>query len=264
MSAARVYASLGAFRELAVRGGLPSARMLATRAMDIGLDGLELHPAGLAAALRLGLEIDPRALHPLELSLHSNHVDFNAASPNPFVRAAAVNQLKSEAGYAAQHDMTKLTFHPGAVKKIDRVRALELLWSTLDRVADNQGTIPFCLENMDHKEAKLCNVESEIAETLDRFPWLRLTVDLAHLGLRGMDINAFLDRFDSVIAHVHVSGVIPGVPHGSVSLQQSHIDMSPYIERLADRDLAFVIENSTPEALAESLAVLRRYCPPKT
>jgi sugar phosphate isomerase/epimerase len=264
VSGARVFASLGPFWELAVRGELRSGRDLARRAVEIGLDGLELNPLAIETASRAGIRIDPNELRPLGLSLHSNHVDFNAASPNSFIRDAAVEQLGHEIEYADRLGISTLTFHPGLAKKLERAAALDLLWSTLDRVVDRAGSVLLCLENMDHKEAKLCNLESEIEATLDRFPSLRLTVDLAHLGLRGADIAEFLDRFETRVAHVHVSGVIAGVPHASVSLERSHLDMSPHIERLADRDLVFVVENGSQQLLSESLSVLRRYCPSNT
>ena len=168
MSAARVYSSLSPFGELAVRGELRSSRDLARRALDMGLDGLELHPSGMAAATRLGIEINPRELSPLGLSLHSNHIDFNAASTNPFIREAAVTQLINEVSYAADHGIQVLTCHPGTAKKIERSGALALFWSTLEHVVDRVGVVRLCLENMDHNEPKLRNVAPEIAATLDR------------------------------------------------------------------------------------------------
>ncbi len=260
---ARIFASLGPFREIVLRGELRSGSALAERVLDIGLDGLELSPLALELARSYGLDITPEDLQPLGLSLHSNHIDFSLASPNAFTRRAAIDQLNSELAYASRYGIGRLTFHPGLVRKVDRAGALELFWLALEQVDRSQGVTRLCLENMDHNDRKLCNREDEIEATLERFPGLGLTVDLAHLGLRETAIGPFLDRFDRFISHVHVSGVIPGTPHSAVSLLRSEIDMSPYIERLAERDIAFVIENGTLEVLEESLTVMRRYCPPK-
>lgn len=255
---ARIYAGLGPFRDDLLAGRIGGGANLAAAAKDAGLDGLEINPFGLELARDAGLSLGIADLRGIELSLHSNYLDFSLASPNSYVRRAAVAQLHDELALAELHEIEVLTFHPGRVRSVDRRTALELFWQALSQVCDHGRSVQLCLENMDHKDQKLCTREEEIGATLDRFPSLRLTVDLAHLGLRNADIGAFLDQFEHAVAHVHVSGVIHGTPHSKVSLAESSIDLSPYIERLADRNLAFVIENGTRQTLDESLGVLRK------
>lgn len=253
----RVFAGLGPFRDDLLEGRIGSGSELAASATDAGLDGLEINPFGLDVARAAGLSIELSDLRGIGVSLHSNFLDFNLASPNRYVRRAAVDQLRDELALAACHGIGVLTFHPGRVRKVDRSTAMELFWQALSEVADHGYPVQLCLENMDDKDDKLCNRDEEIAATLSRFPSLRLTVDLAHLGLRKADIGAFLDRFEHVVSHVHVSGVIPGTPHSAVSLLDSSIDLRPHIQRLANRDLVFVIENGSRHAMDESLTVVK-------
>ena len=258
---ARIYAGLGPFRDTIIGDGSwrrerGAAASLVDAVRRAGFDGLEINPFGLDVARRAGIEMRIEDLAPVELSLHSNFVDFSLASPNPYVRRAAVEQLHDELALAEKHGIRVITFHPGVVRKVDRSTAMELFWESLSFVANHGRPVQLCLENMDHKDEKLCNRQDEISATLERFPSLRLTVDLAHLGLRGEDIGSFLDQFEHSVSHVHVSGVTPGTPHSKVSLAASSIDLRPHIERLADRDLAIVIENGDRATLEESLTVI--------
>ena len=191
-------------------------------------------------------------------SLHSNHIDFNPGSPNPYTRRAGIAQLKEEIIIAEEHGIRTLTIHPGFVKKIPRSMALSFFWDSLQEALDYcpLNKTRLCLENMDNKADKLCNNTEEIRSTLDRFPNLCLTVDFAHLGLNRMDIGAFLNEFDKRIAHIHISGVIDGVAHGKVPLTESRIDFRPYLRRFKDRDIAVVIENRSWENVLSSKTVI--------
>ena len=112
---------------------------------------------------------------------------------------------------------------------------------------------------MDNKPRKLCRTMEEVDATLDQFPRLGLTCDLAHLALNDIDQFAFLDRFSERIRHIHASGVVTGKPHGKTSLKESEVDMVPALRRFADRDIAVVIENNTSETVAESLSALQTH-----
>jgi sugar phosphate isomerase/epimerase len=231
-----------------------------------GLDGLEINAYVLEAAelFAPGLGLSPDRLDSLDcsrISLHSNHVDFNLGSLNPYVRRAASKQLLDEAALASAHGIGILNIHPGWVKKIERRQALRFFWDSLSSffsACPEQGP-RICLENMDQRPEKLCNRAAEIRSTLQRFPRLNLTVDFAHLGLTGADIGAFVAEFDQRIAHVHISGVQNGVPHGRVSLDESRIDFGPYLRRLAGRDLIAVIENRSWEAMLASKSVIEHW-----
>lgn len=228
-----------------------------------GLDGLEINAYVLEAAelFAPGLGLSPDRLDTLDcsrISLHSNHVDFNLGSLNPYVRRAAIEQLLAEAALASAHGIGILNIHPGWVKKVERRQALRFFWDSLSSffsACPKQGP-RICLENMDQRPEKLCNKSDEIKSTMEKFPRLGLTVDFAHLGLTGADIGAFLAEFDERIAHVHISGVRDGVPHGRVSLRESRIDFGPYLRRLAGRDLIVVIENRSWETMLTSKSVI--------
>lgn len=223
-----------------------------------GLDGIEMPCRVLDARLAGDQYLPPEALGALRVSLHSDFADFNLGSPNPNIRRACVEQLRAELSLAARCGFGPLTFHPGTFRKSDPNPALRLLWSSLEDVCRTVGPGPnaLCMENMDNKPGKLCSAEEEISATLERFPALGLTVDVAHLGLRGADIGAFLRTFDARIAHVHVSGVRPGEPHGKVSLKGSGVDLRPFLACLKGRDMAFVIENASWDLMMESREVL--------
>jgi len=249
---ARIYSSIHPFLPF-----LPDIQGDVRRA---GLDGVEMPCRLLDPTLAGELSLPPERLRGLRTSLHSDFADFNLASANPCVRRACVQQLRAEMALAAQWGFAPLTFHPGTSKKSERDEALRLLWKSLEELRSSASSWParLCLENMDDKPDKLCGSEEEISHTLERFPGLGLTVDMAHLGLRGADIAAFMSAFDSRIAHIHVSGVRPGESHGRVSLKRSRVDFAPFLEALKDRDVAFVIENATWDLMMESRDVLEK------
>jgi sugar phosphate isomerase/epimerase len=195
------------------------------------------------------------------LSLHSNYVDFNPASLNPYARKAALDQLRDEIELCERYSIPILTIHPGWAKKISRRLALNHLWRFLSEIFNSHhstGTM-LCLENMDHRREKLCNNAEEIALTLEHFPQLMLTVDFAHLGLTGMDIPTFLDRFDKRIAHLHLSGVIRGKRHAEIPLSASELDFKFHLERYRDREIVAVIENQSWELMMASRKILENF-----
>lgn len=255
---ARIYCNFSPVASLIDRGRIGTAEEIVRVVEEAGLDGLEISGHVLESADRLPFPFSLADLQGLPLSFHSNYIDFNLGSVNGFVRRAGIEQLKSELALAGEWGLSPVTIHPGWVRKTDRKTALSVFWAALDEVLGSVSlsSTVLCLENMDHRPEKLCNLEEEIAETLDRFPPLRLTVDLAHLGLRGADIAGFLAAFGERIAHAHVSGVAPDRPHGQVSLAESRIDLRPHLAGLKDRDIAFVIENSPWETMLESRDLL--------
>ena len=247
---ARIYTNI-----LPVIADLPDVRGALCRA---GLDGIEVPCRLLDAGLAGGRYVPPEGLGGLSVSLHSDFADFNLGSQNPLIRRTCVRQLRAELSLAARYGFGPLTFHPGAFRKSDLDPSLRLFWGSLEEVFRAAGPArnALCLENMDNKPGKLCSAEEEISATLERFPALGLTVDLAHLALRGADIGDFLRAYDARIAHVHVSGFRPGERHGKVSLKGSVLDFRPFISMLKGRDVAFVIENATWDLMMESRGVL--------
>lgn len=227
-----------------------------------GLDGLEINSRvfDLVDKLHPGFLFSLGDLDGFPLSLHSNYVDLNPASLNSFVRKAAVEQWRSEIDLCRSHRIPILTVHPGWVNKIERQLALEFFWDCLSKVLDSvsgkSARVTICLENMDDKKEKLCNTTEEIRATLERFPQLSLTADLAHLGLTGAAIGSFMDDFAERIVHLHVSGVVLGQPHGQISLAASSIDFRSFLKRFRGRNIAVVIENQPWEVMIESRNIL--------
>lgn len=256
----RIYTSFGAVYSLIQRGIIKKSSEIGPTLEAAGLHGLEFNPCILEISPRYapGFSFSPAELKDIPLSLHSNYVDFNLGSLNPFIRKAAIEQLKAEIRLAGEWNIPVLTIHPGWVRKIKRELAMEFFWDSLATFLENlEPTAPIiCLENMDHRPHKLCNTAEEISKTLERFPALKLTVDFAHLGLTGEDITSFLDRFQHRIEHIHISGVIPGKPHSEVSLDASRIDFRPFIRRFLDRDIITVIENRPWEIMMASKRAL--------
>ena len=54
------------------------------------------------------------------------------------------------------------------------------------------------------------------------------------------------------LAHLHVSGVVHGQPHGRISLAASSIDFQPFLKVFRGKDIAAVIENQPWEVMIES------------
>ncbi len=255
----RIYTSYGAVRSLIQRGAITSGLEIPRRLEAAGLDGLELNTGVLESKGGVVPDFSLSDLNGLGLTLHSNYVDFNLGSFNPFIRRAGIEQLRAEIRLAEENRIPVLTIHPGWVKKIERRLALEFFRDSLAEIYDSYppAEVQICLENMDQRPEKLCSTAEEIGQILEKFPGLGLTADFAHLGLNRIDIGSFLDRFDRRIAHVHVSGIIHGKPHSQVSLAASQIDLRPFLKRFRDRDIAMVIENKPWEIMADSLKVLK-------
>ncbi|UCF98897.1 MAG: TIM barrel protein [Spirochaetaceae bacterium] len=261
----RIYTGFGSVYSLIQRGAIKNGGEISSTLQTAGLDGLEINSYVFDLVDRLvpDFSFSLEDLKGFPLSLHSNYVDLNPASLNPYVRKAAVEQLVYEIELCENYSIPILTIHPGWVRKIERQLALEFFWDSLstvlDSVSDKSYQPKICLENMDHQSEKLCNNSEEIRATLDRFPQLGLTADLAHLGLTGAQIDSFLDDFAERIAHLHVSGVIAGKPHGSISLAASSIDFRTFFEIFQGRNIAAVIENQSWEVMIESRNVLDEY-----
>ena len=212
-----------------------------------GFDGIEVNlfcltrPGG--ERLLEGLDYD-------RVSFHSNYLEFNPGASNPYIRDAAVRQLQDEIALASKRRALVLTFHPGAQgKRASREESLENTVASIRSVIDRcsgavaSGRPFFCVENMDQKPDKLCGAEEELAFVLERLPEVGLTFDVAHAGLRGLDIPRFASRFADRIRHVHVSGVIEGRPHGEVSLAESTVDFSAFFRGFGSSDRIACIEN---------------------
>lgn len=249
----RLFMTVAPIAEAVLRGEVRDGKILSDTVRRHGVSGIEIH-LGVASRFRLA-DFVPDHMRK-NVSFHSDHREFNLASANRYIREAAILQLTDEIRLADDLGATHLTFHPGRDSGHQtREQAMTVFWNSLrlvlDRIATSQTTL--CVENMDNTPGKLCRTMDEVGATLDRFPTLSLTCDFAHLALNGIDTNAFVDRLEQRIKHIHASGVVDEKRHSATSLKESRVDLAPILRRFADRDIAVVIENKSSESLTESV-----------
>jgi sugar phosphate isomerase/epimerase len=259
----RIFANLSPFAPQILAGGISSGGELMREVERHGFDGIEMN---LAALTRPGGERLFEGLDYDRVTFHSNYFEFNPGAANPYVRDAAVRQLQDEMAFAAGRGALVLTFHPGMRgKKASREESLENAVASIRRVIEQGGELlasgrpVLCVENMDASPEKLCGSEEELAFVLERLPGVGLTLDLAHVGLRGLDVGRFAGRFAERIRHVHASGVIAGKSHGEVSLDQSTVDFSAFVKGYAASDRIVCIENRSLELACATRGVLERW-----
>jgi sugar phosphate isomerase/epimerase len=259
----RIFANLSPFSPQILAGAIGSGRDLMREVDRHGFDGIEMN---LAALSRPGGERLFEGLDYDRVTFHSNYFEFNPGAANPYVRDAAVRQLQDELAFASKRGALVVTFHPGARgKKASREESLENAMASVRRVVEQgagilaSGRPLLCVENMDANPEKLCGAEEELASMLERVPEIGLTLDLAHLGLRGLDVERFAGRFAGRIRHVHASGVIAGKTHGEVSLDESTVDFSAFVRGCAASDRIVCIENRSLELACASKRALERW-----
>ncbi len=259
----RIFANLSPFAPQILAGAISSGRELMREVDRHGFDGIEVN---LVTLTRPGGERLLDGLDYDRVSFHSNYFEFNPGASNPYVRDAAVRQLQDELALASRRGARVLTFHPGAKgKRASREESLENAVASIRRVIEQSSGLlasgrPFlCVENMDASPEKLCGTEEELAFLLDRLPEVGLTFDLAHAGLRGLDIERFASRFAGRIRHVHASGAIAGTPHGEVSVEESTVDFSAFVRGYASSDRIACIENRSLELACASKRALERW-----
>jgi sugar phosphate isomerase/epimerase len=259
----RIFANLSPFAPQILAGRISGGAELMSEVDRHGFDGIEMN---LAALARPGGERLFKGLDYNRVTFHSNYFEFNPGAANPYARDAAVRQLRDELAFASGRGALVLTFHPGMKgKKTSREESLENVVASIRRVIEQgagiltSGRPLLCVENMDANPEKLCGAEEELAFVLERLPEIGLTLDLAHLGLRGVDVERFAGRFAGRIRHVHASGVIAGKSHGEVSLEDSTVDFSAFVRGAAASDRIVCIENRTLELARATRGVLERW-----
>ncbi len=259
----RIFANLSPFHQQILAGAIRSGNELMREVDRHGFDGIEVNLVSLTRPggerLLDGLDYD-------RVSFHSNYLEFNPGASNPYTRDAAVRQLQDELALASRRGALVLTFHPGMKgKRASREESLESSVASVRRVVEQSSGILasgrplLCVENMDASPEKLCGAEEELAFVLERLPEVGLTFDVAHAGLRRLDIGQFVSRFGSRIRHVHVSGVIDGRPHNEVSLEESTVDFSAFLRGYGSSDGIACIENKSLELACATKGVLERW-----
>ncbi len=259
----RIFANLSPFVPQLLSGIIPGGKELMLEVDRHGFDGIELNLAWLTRPgfrqLLDGLDFD-------RVSFHSNYFEFSPGASNPYIRDAAVRQLRDEIALASERGALVLTFHAGMQgKRLSREESLENVVASIRRVFEQSaGTLAsgrplLCMENMDAKPDKLCGIEDEIAFVLERLPHLGLTFDVAHAGLRGLDIEGFASRFRDRIRHAHASGALGGKAHGEVSLEESSVDFSAFFRGYGASDRIVAVENRSLELALASRRALQRW-----
>ncbi len=259
----RIFANLSPFAPQLLAGVLRTGGELMREVDRHGFDGIEVN---LVCLTRPGGERLLDGLDYDRVTFHSNYLEFNPGASNPYIRDAAVRQLQDELALASLRGALVLTFHPGMKgKRLGREASLENSVASIRRVLEQGPGIPasgrplLCVENMDQSPEKLCGAEEELAFVLERLPEIGLTFDVAHAGLRGLDIERFVSRFGSRIRHAHVSGVIAGKPHNEVSLEESTVDFSAFLRDYGSSDGIAIIENKSLELACATKHALQRW-----
>ncbi|WP_254546763.1 sugar phosphate isomerase/epimerase family protein [Halomarina pelagica] len=196
-----------------------SVRAFVDRVTDWGLNHVELkreylyaHPAAptprdLAA---LGRERD------VTFTLHAPFRDWNLGSFNDASRRASVEQVIRTLDDAAAANAGAVVVHGGSVPRRypERVRttARRNAISSLSACAAHAARVgvPLCLENQPRSDSAVRHTTTpdDLAATLDAVDadpeWLRVTLDVGHATVNGVDWRTFADRFGDRIEVVHL------------------------------------------------------------
>jgi len=192
------------------------------------------------------------------ISVHANYVENNISSLNPYMRKSSIGQIENDIIFAAEIKSPVVTLHPGEYQpgyEGDYYVELNRSLRRLIPFALKHRTM-LALENMDGTGTKLFSKYHDIKRVLDLHPELKITLDLAHLGMANQDISLFLDGLVDRIAHFHISGYSGIKPHIEVSLVESRIDFRPYLEKIIDWKKIIIIENMTRSLTLQSRGVI--------
>ena len=128
------------------------------------------------------------------------------------IRQASVGEVLASLETAAALEPLRIVLHPAHiggmapfVMDLARQHAFDSLAAIVDK-ADELG-VTLCLENM-FPRSRFCVEPDDFQLAFDRFPGLRMTLDIGHgcIGSpRGKRVLQFIDRFAERIEHLHVS-----------------------------------------------------------
>jgi sugar phosphate isomerase/epimerase len=182
----------------------------------LGFDYLELTMDAPQAHYTVIRRIKDELMHSLE-RLHMGLVCHlptfvSTADLTDSLREASLDEVLQSLELAAELRAMKAVLHPSlhrglSVFVMDQVRqhALRSLDAVVEK-ADQLG-VCLCLENMFPQSNSLVNPEDFI-EVFERFPTLRMTLDVghAHIGEKGIaKILAFIEKFPDRIHHIHAN-----------------------------------------------------------
>ncbi|WP_136592509.1 sugar phosphate isomerase/epimerase family protein [Salinigranum halophilum] len=172
---------------------------------------LDTHPDAPSAARvrRVAAEAD------VTVTLHAPYRDCNLGNLNERLREATVEAVCNSLDFAAEAGAAAVVVHGGSVRprypervqRQSRERAVRSL-RTCGRYAEDVG-VPLCVENQRDTSSKRRNTATpeRLAALLDDVgvDSVRVTLDVGHAKVAGVDYRAFVDRFGDriTVAHLH-------------------------------------------------------------
>ncbi|MGY4706991.1 sugar phosphate isomerase/epimerase family protein [Candidatus Bipolaricaulota sp. J31] len=241
-------------------------------AAELGLGTVEVraeprlaHPTELddAARTRLRRRLESLGLRP---TVHASIHDTNLASLNPFLAAAALEDLREAVDLAADLGAEVVVFHPGRVPSEYRhdpgalERAREVLLANLEVAvpyAEKRG-VKLALENKQRGSNRdLVLTPEEHVEVVDRFPGLWACLDFGHLHTLGLDPVEFARALAGKLLHVHLhDNHAQGDEH--LPLARGTLDWKRCVAVLEEIGFrgTVILEIPDPEGLAESVELV--------
>ncbi|MDH7593231.1 MAG: sugar phosphate isomerase/epimerase family protein [Methanomicrobiales archaeon] len=155
--------------------------------------------------------------------LHAPILDLNPCSINPRVAEASLAYALEAMEIAAHAGIELVTFHPGRRTVKRRPNAHDIgrfrRYIGVLEQASEEFDVKVSMENMEAELNAFFSTPVEVAELLEREPWLHFTLDVAHaLHRKEGDPAAFIDLCAHRLENVHLSGRVHGVPHVPPSL----------------------------------------------
>ncbi len=182
----------------------------------LGFDYLELAmdpPRAHHAQIRKSRKdiLDRLAGHGLGLICHLPTV-VHTADLTDSIRHASLDEMLASLETAAELSCEKVVFHPGHIGGLGAFfmdHALALAMESLSTIIERakQLDVLLCAENMFPRHPPFVAPES-FDDLLDRFPGLRLTLDIGHASIdspKGQRCLDFIHRWGPRIGHVHAS-----------------------------------------------------------
>jgi sugar phosphate isomerase/epimerase len=192
-------------------------------AEEAGLDGIEFWmetPHFWLRQLPVDELLEVAASHPdlLPITMHGPVFDLNPCSINPGVAAVSIHYTLLAITIASQLDASVITLHPGKrtvrrpPSRPEYLRFEYYLDQIRDKARNTRTRV--ALENMEESISSLLCTPEEVAELLEKEPWLYFTLDIAHALVKSpAEVERYLERTISRLANVHVSGYRGGKIH---------------------------------------------------
>jgi len=172
------------------------------------------------------------------ITVHAPSLDLNPCSINPRVAEISVEYTIETIRMAERIGAAVVTVHPGrrTAKREPSApdyKRFETYVARLEEVAEETG-VKVAIENMEPRINTLLATAEDVAEVLEREPWLWLTFDMGHAMMNSpAEVGRFLDLCIERIVNVHVSALGGnGRPHHPI---HDDTDALGVLADLADR-----------------------------